>query len=358
MNGKCYYDNNYVEDILLSLLYTDAQIIGKACYYKNSWTEVMHADLEHCFTKNINENALMFSNEIRIKNIFIGSLITNIKMYMNKSFDGLNIYSTDKEGYMEINYKYHYIFSNKILINSVINSYKDNELKIVMCTWNRKENMTKTITCLNIQTYKNFTLYIWNNNKKYRGFIEKEIYKARPKFNVYIYHSDENIGGIGRFYMTTELLKKENFEYVIFIDDDQIFDSNLIENFRTRAQKKYSFNWYGRLFTKGKPYIFRNKETDKKALADGTHLHYGGTGGMIIDTSIFNDQNLYKKFPHKYLFVEDLWLSFYAQKFHRYNFIKINQNIQIIQDKKDQCSSLWDQKNDLLNYCRSLKWLV
>ena len=56
------------------------------------------------------------------------------------------------------------------------------------------------------------------------------------------------------------------------------------------------------------------------------------------------------------MFVEDLWMSFYGQKYLGYKFIRIELDIEMIKDNNNQCTGIWDIKNLLLEYCRGLGW--
>lgn len=173
------------------------------------------------------------------------------------------------------------------------------------------------------------------------------------------------MGGIGRFYLTNHLLNIKQFRYVVFIDDDQMFNSSMIYRFRTVAEEFHSFNWYGRKFRKGKPYVYLDSDGNKVDSYDNKikvdineELDYGGTGGMIIDTRIFSNMNFFYEMPKEYLFIEDLWMSFYAKTKYDYRIVKMDQTIHTMRDNKDQCQQLWDVKNYLLEYCRDQGWDV
>jgi hypothetical protein len=161
---------------------------------------------------------------------------------------------------------------------------------------------------------------------------------------VFVYDSLTNVGGIGRFYAIKHLLIENNFQYCIFIDDDQIFGSQFIETMKKYKKIKTGFCWYGKTFDENKKY----KNNTHLTLKHKDKLDYGGTGGMIIDVEIFKNNDFYKNLPPNFLFCEDLWLSLYGQKYYNYSFYKIDVNMFIIKDGKDQCTKLWKTKENLI----------
>jgi hypothetical protein len=270
MNESCNYENDYIENMLLPFLFTDSNIVGKGCYYYMTKSNILNKVNENTFSSNIHKDSIIVNNKISIVPLLNEYISNNISGYLFSYFDGKNIYSTDKEGFMDLNNKYHYHINNKIVFRKLVfhNKVDTYTIPIIMCTWKRINNITKTISCLNIQDDKNFELYIWNNNMIASTKIEKLIKQFNPKFNVYIFHCKTNIGGIGRFYSVNTILKLRSFDYVIFIDDDQIFDNKLVSLFRSVAKKKHSYNWYGRLFTKNKDYTYR----ENKTITNGSEL--------------------------------------------------------------------------------------
>jgi hypothetical protein len=368
MNENCTYSRTYVDGILLPMLYTDAEIVGKGCYHYRTENNIISRPLEHRFSNRLNINTIAIKLNNNTKKLLNSKIINNINKYLQEKFNGKNMYSTDRYDFIDLDIKYHYMFKNKIKVNKITNhrvNKDQNVLKIVMCQWKRQRNIQKLIFKLNLQNDKNFELYIWNNNYEERRNLELSIKSNQPKFNVYVYHSYENVGGIGRFYMVNHLLNVKYFRFVIFIDDDQIFNSSLVSIFRNVAKEYHSYNWYGRKFIKGNPYVQLdnngkkkdNKNNRQKVLVN-QEFDYGGTGGMIIDTRIFSNLNFFYEFPKEYTFVEDLWMSYFAKKYYNYKIIKVDQNIQTIKDNNDQCENIWDIKNHLLEYCREQGWNV
>jgi hypothetical protein len=354
MSSMCSYSNDYTKNMLLATLYTDAEIIGKGCYAKKTKQTLIDINLEHSFTNKLNTNTLLIKHSNKIRNFFNKNILFNIKSYIQSEYNGINMYSTDSGDFIDID---KFVFSTDYNIELNTLSYKKDTNSqtqvIIMCCWKRSENITKTIVCLNLQRIMNFELYIWNNNHRQVRILEKLILDSKPEFNIHIHNSKENIGGMGRFYMTRFLLKNRNFNKVIFIDDDQIFNETFVYKMKSNGKLLHACCWYGRVFNR-KEY----KNGKNKGFKEGDILNYGGTGGMIIDTRVFKDDNLFIQLPEEYFFTEDLWLSYYSQFKYNYKFIKIDVPIHMIVDDNDQCHELWETKEELLRHCRKLGWKV
>ena len=364
MNEHCIYEPDYVKNMLLPTLYTDAEIIGKGAFMHNSTDAFVSMELEHKFSNRLNINTIVIKNTENTCKLFNSNLISNIDAYMANNFNGTNFYSTDMYDFIDTDVDYHYFNKHEINLDHIVAKGVNitQVIPIVMCCYNRIDLITETIKSLREQTDRNFILYIWNNKPSQRDLLIDNINRSNPNFNVLCHQSVENVGGIGRFYMIRELLKTNDYKYVIFIDDDQRLDKHVVEKFRKAMKPKHSYNWYGRKFIKGEPYV--NIYPDGHVTMNAQPINvdepydYGGTGGMVIDTDVFKHDDLFRTLPRKFKFVEDLWLSYYATVKLEYKFIRIDQGITQIKDGKDQCSKIWDIKNLLLQHCRSQGWHV
>lgn len=363
MNEWCDYKPNYVKNMILPDLYTDAEIFGKGCYFYQNEKSIVSKELEHHYTNRLNINTLVIKPTNNTSVLFNGNMIDNFIEYMKIGFTGKNMYSADRDDFIDNYDTYHYFDKNEIELECIRKPVREVQYPVIMCTYNRIELINKTIECLNRQTFNKFALYIWNNSPGKKKLLLKNIANSEPNFPIYIYNSDENVGGIGRFYLINHLIKTINYKYSIFIDDDQILGEKVIENFVKTARPKCSYNWYGRKFIRGKPYYNvdddnNNKKPVQVKVKFGNLYDYGGTGGMIIDTDIFKDEDFFKSLPKEYKFVEDLWMSYYGTVKLGYRFLRIKQDIVPIRDQKDQCNAIWDVKNLLLEYCRQSGWDV
>jgi len=210
---------------------------------------------------------------------------------------------------------------------------------LIMCIWKRVNNLHKILNCLNAQTYKNFKLVIWDNSSEKK---EVENIVSNFKLDIDIIKSEKNIGGIGRFYAAQKYQK--DYKVVIFFDDDQFPKENFVEimvkNFEPKSIKsRHSYK------------ILSNTDYWKRKRINegGTNINYCGTCGMVLDSEIFKDLDLLKC-PEQYVFIEDLWLSFYAQSKLCWKLQSINVPLELIDDGKDQFRGLINKKSEFLKY--------
>lgn len=198
-----------------------------------------------------------------------------------------------------------------------------------MCAWKRIERLPITIDLLEKQTNKDFTFCIWNNNPEIISEIE-QIVKSSI-LNIEIYHSPENIGGVGRFHFA-----KRKDGIIIFIDDDIEFDENMVNYMVKTYKPKHISSWHAWKINGG--------YWDRKQVFSGD-CDYAGTCGMVADSEIFKDPRLFSELPEKYKFIEDLWLCFFAKYEHGYKIQGCTPGIKAINDNKNQCKNLFKEKN-------------
>jgi len=210
---------------------------------------------------------------------------------------------------------------------------------IIMCTWKRINKLQQTIDLLNIQTNKDFTFFIWNNNSS----IVNQVNKLTEQYKwIFVKHSPTNVGGIGRFYYAREI--NDKYDKIIFIDDDQIFKNTFVEDMLNNYEVKTIKSWYSWTFNSD-DYFDRNK------INNGENAHYCGTGICLIDSSAFNNDELFNNIPSEYAFIEDLWLSYFVTNILNWKakgLIGVWGQIQ--KDGKDQFSKLRNKKNEFLKY--------
>jgi glycosyltransferase involved in cell wall biosynthesis len=174
---------------------------------------------------------------------------------------------------------------------------------VIMCVWKRQDNLSKTIELLNKQKNKDFDLFLWNNNGDIKNILDGMLNNVSANFNIYLYNHEENIGGYGRFYLSRALNKLKHYKYSIFIDDDETFNETMVDDFLSEAEPKKMTSIWGHALCKGQNYQVRRK------VGFDQDCQYCGTGGMVIDISIFGEQRVFDC-PKKYWFIEDLWLSY------------------------------------------------
>jgi glycosyltransferase involved in cell wall biosynthesis len=213
---------------------------------------------------------------------------------------------------------------------------------IVMCTWKRISKLDETLKMLSKQTYKNFKFHIWNNNIHEKDQVTKIIEKY-SNLQIEVYHSSENIGGIGRFHYATKIADK--YSKILFFDDDQIFNNEFIEDFDKLYKPKSVISWFG--WKMNGSYYNRSRVIDLK------ECNYCGTGGMLVDSKIFLDKRILN-IPKEFSFIEDLWLSYFAKYEHFYRLYGCSIDLKIIEDGNDQYKNLKPLKEKFYSYLETI----
>lgn len=217
------------------------------------------------------------------------------------------------------------------------------KIAVIMCVWSRFNLLEKTLDMLESQTDKNFDFFIWNNNSKVKE-VKDLFNENKYSFNIETKTYHQNIGGIGRFYYAHYI--SNQYDYVIFIDDDQEFDKNLIKTFKEEANPQTISGWWA--------YKIWGEYNQRTRSQPYQEADYVGTGGMICPTSIFQDFKLFETLPREYIFVEDLWLSYFAKYEHNYKLQSSNVNINFIPNEniRDQHYRLGKTKIDFHRFLK------
>jgi len=206
------------------------------------------------------------------------------------------------------------------------------EIHIVMCCYKRFGNLKTQIKALNSNedSYK-INLHLVNNNLHEKDAIEDIVSHCRSHYKnieIYLSHYDNSYYGFQRFfYIRDVLLKNFIVDYVIIIDDDQLFDAKSIYDIYSLKEPQTYKGWYVKLWDWDSNIDYwHGSSINKIELLDNVKeniidVSYVGTGGSVVDANIFN--------PNSKLWdaivsddfsaynIEDLWLSHVAS--YEYN---------------------------------------
>jgi len=221
-------------------------------------------------------------------------------------------------------------------------------IPVVFCSWKRVQNVPLLVDLILNQkgVEEEIRVFIWNNNKN----EQERLAHYTSQWNngqVVIFNSEKNIGGFGRFYLARNLVGIA--DKVIFFDDDQIIRPDVISTFLSCYKPRQIASWWG--------WFFKSGYWNRERVTDGSLIHYAGTGGMLCDISIFEEDGLFEC-PEKYWFAEDLWLSYYAQHCLGWDLIGISAGIRIEVDGLDQYHGMKKLKPEFLEYLRGLGWKI
>jgi len=185
-------------------------------------------------------------------------------------------------------------------------------IEICMCSYSRPERLPIIKEQLKRQTNQDFNFNVWDNTKK-------------------------NDGSQARFW----LVPKTKGNPIIFLDDDESIEDDFVEYHYNEWKKQPNamMGWFTRIF---------NKDTYWDSIPYspyGTDVDYVGTGGMVIDRKIFDEESVLQKIPEEFNKVEDLFLSFLAKK-RGMRLMAIDQKCKIHCDGKDQFKKLGQYKEE------------
>jgi GT2 family glycosyltransferase len=176
------------------------------------------------------------------------------------------------------------------------------ELPVIMCTWKRPERFSATLEWLAKQQGVSPHLYVFDNSSSPDLIDRLARESAVP---VSIKRGVSNRGSIARFVWARELF--HDHPYLVFIDDDQIFPSDALCGLLEEAAPRSIVGvWAFRINS-------LDSYWDREKAPPGEEADYVGTGGQVIDSSIFAEPDAYRV-PPPYAPVEDLWLCHQARR--------------------------------------------
>ena len=162
---------------------------------------------------------------------------------------------------------------------------------------------------LSAQTNKNFEVRISNGNLPMSHIVNNYVESFKDKLKIKLTHDGNDIGTFRRFTVAAELANSGT-EVILFIDDDVIFPSTYIEQMISHyAPETYQSGFSWSFQQGGKDYYrYRSRVRDRASV-----VNYCGTGISMVDARIFLNKNFFAA-PQEAFFIEDLWLSYFAQQ--------------------------------------------
>ncbi|MFC4222930.1 hypothetical protein [Lysinibacter cavernae] len=190
-------------------------------------------------------------------------------------------------------------------------------------------------------------LVLWNNCKPDRTFYVEAIKSFHPVGSlrqVDLVQSPVNAGGMGRFYVARALARENGAGPVVFLDDDQDVGPRFVADcVRSYRHKSVSGWWAWRIL---EDYFQR------EPVVCGEAADYVGTGGMVIDRSLFLESDFFSGLPTRYWFIEDLWLSDYARR-KGWPLHKLDTAIEFVMDETNQNHQLAGLKPEFFRWLAS-----
>lgn len=179
---------------------------------------------------------------------------------------------------------------------------------VVLLTWQRIPFLKQTLRMLADQTFKDFTVRITNANLGQKEAVERVAAQFSNRLKIDVTHEGNDLKAFRRFTVGQELAKN-GVDAILFIDDDITFSADYVKRMVEGYQEKSYQSGFAWNFQRGGEnyYKYRTRRWDNNET-----IHYCGTGISIIDASIFLDTRLFNVPPEAY-YIEDLWLSYFAQ---------------------------------------------
>ena len=218
-------------------------------------------------------------------------------------------------------------------------------IEVCLCLYKRKYRIPDIMKQLRNQTFQDFKLNIWNNSNE--RYIDTRNFS---KNRVNIIHSDKNEGSAARF----KLASRCRGNPIIFIDDDLSLEKDFIEYYYNQY-KKFGSNcilgWFSRTWN-------GNCDSFKNFLPYGTEVDYLGTGGMILDRKIIDEDLRLQNLPKEFSKTDDMYLCFLARQ-RGMKLISIDSKCKINYDGNDQHKGLEkDHKKNVFNLLRKEGWKI
>lgn len=247
------------------------------------------------------------------------------------------------------------------------------EIHIVMCCWKRVDNLTQQLENLNNQTVANrIVLHLVNNNADKQEVIQDKVNsQSQMKNNVLrikLAHRNNLHYGFERFLYIRDNIVATGANYVIIIDDDQLFAKDWVESIYKKRKPQRYITWYGRWWTRTLPTSYwvdsavSYTDCKQQLKRDVTQFHYGGTGGCILDINIFGRNSVLWNTPpptadFTVFNIEDLWLSFIVSNKYGWtierSFLPEEKNLNDVSEHSRQQAlylRLKEQKTKCLHY--------
>lgn len=219
---------------------------------------------------------------------------------------------------------------------------------VVMCTWKRIHRLSRILEMLAEQDPP-VSLYIWNNNARRSGDVDSLL--AQSPIPVQSVHCRRNIGSFARFYLARDLASTH--EAIIFIDDDQDFGPSMTADQLASFAPESLAGWWAFTYRPGaRTYAERDRVEAPLAAAD-----YVGVGGMIADSSVFEERSLFLC-PRRYWFIDDIWLSYYAGHVMRWQLRRSCGEFTFARDTLNIDRTLGATKARMFRYLKRRGWDV
>lgn len=200
---------------------------------------------------------------------------------------------------------------------------KNNNIDILMATYNGEKYLAKQLDSIINQSYKNWNLMIRDDNSNDRTLQILEKYEKMDKRIRVLHDNKRNLGIVKNF---EELLKNSTSEFIMFSDQDDIWLENKLEVYLKTIEKARLKNVLihsdAILFSEDKTNILKQTFISKKAIRKGLEnvfFNYFVQGATILISKEI--KNFILPFPEE-VYLHDRYIHLMSELFFERIFIK------------------------------------
>jgi hypothetical protein len=186
------------------------------------------------------------------------------------------------------------------------------DVAVIILTYKRVDFFNETCKMISGQTSKSFDLFILdasNQHNRILDALDKILKPSGITYRILDQSSDRDTSAWRRHVFAGRLAQK-GYKKIIFIDDDIIIPNNFIELALEQYEDKSLKSWWAFKINDPQNYI----ETRTRVLDRNAPVNYCAPCAAILDSSIFLDKGYFNLPSPEFIWVEDLWISFYAQQ--------------------------------------------
>jgi hypothetical protein len=243
---------------------------------------------------------------------------------------------------------YRRLLSRRIAFETLLGSPSQDHLLVVVCLWDRPMRIADILRIVDAQLASTpIRLVLWNNRPVHSNEYRRAVHAFHPSgslSSVEMFESPLNIGGIGRFVATREIVRRGYTGPFIMIDDDQNFGPGLVEALLSQSGERaiagvWAWNNSGRYWNRTQ--VFTTGES-------AAHI---GTGGSVCDSVIVTNRRFFTKIPTRFLFMEDIWMSHFGAR-NDWRLTMAESPFDFVMSEKDQGHAIFDRKEDFFQWLR------
>ena len=215
---------------------------------------------------------------------------------------------------------------------------------LVMCLWNRPERIDDILQELRRQdTPVPLRVILWNNRRSDTRRYRRAIRAAETdnRLSIELVSSPINMGGIARFFVASKLRRAGYRGPFIMLDDDEVVPPDFVSRLLAVAGPRVITGFWS--------FRLDGSYWNREFIEDGERADYVGTGGSVCDIDIVENYHFFSLLPSQYAFMEDLWMSHYAQS-RGWNLQKVDIDIDFVMDETNQAHNLVYRKEDFYSY--------